>query len=86
MRRLAIENNGMFTREERVYESLAHAIRKCPCLDLLNVGHALDSYDVSLLVGPLIPSIRNAYSVLICVDVVNRLTRLKAWRARGRGS
>ena len=70
MRRLAIENNGMFTREERVYESLAHAIRKCPCLDLLNVGHALDSYDVSLLVGPLIPNIHNALSVLICVELM----------------
>lgn len=47
MRRLAIENNGMFTREERVYESLALALRKCHSLELLNVGHALDSlYDV----------------------------------------
>jgi hypothetical protein len=49
MRRLAIENNGMFTRQDRVYESLALAISKCPALELLNVGHALDSHDILLL-------------------------------------
>jgi hypothetical protein len=49
MRRLAIENNGMFTRQDLVYESLALAISKCHSLELLNVGHALDSHDITLL-------------------------------------
>ena len=46
MRRLAIENNGMFSREERVYESLALALCNFPFLEILNVGHALSQDDV----------------------------------------